>query len=420
MLVRRGLGGDYRRLWTATAVSNVGDGIRETALPLLAATLTRDPVAVAGVAFANRLPWLLLSLVSGALVDRWDRRIVMTIADAARACLMIGLGAAVVTGHAGVAVLYVAAFLLGSAETLFDNAAHAILPSVVTREDLEKANGQLEAAMLIGNNFVGPAIGGLLFVALAASPFFLDGVSFALAALLVVAMHGRFRPQRKERPAGATSVVADLRQDIGEGISWLWRQPLLRALSGMSAVINLVLHATYAIFVLFALEVLHLSEVAFGLLLVAEAVGSFLGAMVASRVSARFGPRATIVGAILLAAATNLLIGVSSAAIFVAAMLVLLSVAGVTWNILTTSMRQSLVPDELLGRVNSAHRCLAWGAIPLGALLGGVLASTFGLRMPFLFAAVALLGVGLVATRVLTSTGEAEERRADTALPHAA
>ena len=153
------MGADYRRLWTAAAVSNVGDGIRETALPLLAAALTHDPKLVAAVAFANRLPWLLLSLVSGALVDRWDRRRIMTLADGARMVLMVGLSAAVLTDRASIALLCGVAFLLGSAETLFDNAAHAMLPSVVSRDDLENANGQLEAAMLVGNHFVGPALG---------------------------------------------------------------------------------------------------------------------------------------------------------------------------------------------------------------------------------------------------------------------
>jgi MFS family permease len=393
-MLRGALGTDYRRLWVATAVSNVGDGIRETALPLLAAALTRDPKLVAAVAFTNRLPWLVLSLVSGALVDRWDRRRVMGLADAARTSLMIGLSVAVVTGRADVPLLCVVAFLLGTAETLFDNAAHAILPSVVGRDHLEEANGRLETAMLVGNNFLGPAVGGALFAALAAGPFLVDGITFAVAAAMVLTMKGRYGPEASTAPR-SRAVLSDLRKDIAEGVSWLWDRRLLRGLSVMSAVVNTVLHATYAIFVLFALEVLGLSEAAFGMLLVAEAAGSLLGAFVAARISARYGARATILGAIALAAASNLVIGVSSSAILVAVMLVTLSVAGVVWNVITTSLRQSMVPDRLLGRVNSAHRCLAWGAIPLGALLGGFIGSAFGLRVPFLVAAAALATLAL-------------------------
>jgi predicted MFS family arabinose efflux permease len=205
-------------------------------------------------------------------------------------------------------------------------------------------------------------------------------------------MRGAFRPRRE-----ASAAPKSLWADIAEGVRWLWGRPFLRTLTVMSGTINLILHATYAIFVLFALEVLGLSEAAFGFLLVAEAVGSFFGALVAARISGRFGPGPTIVAAIALAAATNLVIGLSSNALLVGAMLVLLSVAGVVWNILTTSLRQSIVPDRLLGRVNSAHRFLAWGAIPLGALLGGILGRTFGLRVPFLAAAVVLALIGLAA-----------------------
>jgi MFS family permease len=392
------LGNNYRKLWLATAVSNVGDGVRDTALPLLAAATTRDPALVAGVAFANRLPWLLCALVSGALVDRWDRRTIMGLANAFRTVLMIALGLAVLTGQASVGLLYSVAFMLGAAETLFDNAAHAVLPSVVEVDQLERANGRLESAMLIGNHFLGPALGGLMFAALAASPFLLDGASFAVAALLVLAMRGVFRPKREQGAA-----PSNLWGDIAEGVRWLWSKSFLRTLTIMSSLINLTLHATYAIFVLFALEVLGLSEAAFGFLLVAEALGSFLGAIVASRISGRFGSGPTIVAAIALAAVTNLVIGAASNAFLVGAMLMLLSVSGVVWNILTTSLRQSVVPDRLLGRVNSAHRFVAWGAIPLGALLGGFLARSFGLRVPFFVAAAVLAVVALGALGVFRS-----------------
>jgi MFS family permease len=204
--------------------------------------------------------------------------------------------------------------------------------------------------------------------------------------------------------SGGRAPQRSLRREIGEGIGWLWNQAFLRTLTVMAASINLLLHATYAIFVLFALEMLGLSEAGFGFLLVAEAVGGFLGSLVAARVGSRFGTGPAIVGAIALASITNLVIGVSTNAFLVGAMLMLLSVSGVVWNILTTSLRQSIVPDRLLGRVNSAHRFLAWGAIPLGALLGGFLGSTMGLRVPF-FAASAVLAVVTVGAALLFGVG---------------
>ena len=190
------LGPEYRKLWTASTVSNLGDGVTEVAAPLLAATLTRDPVLVAGLAFAHRLPWLLFTLVSGALVDRLDRRRIMWTADAVRTAMIGLLGLAVYAGLANLPLLYAVFFVLGTAETLFDNASQAILPAVVDREKLEKANGRLFGAQLVANEFAGPPLGGILFAAAAAAPFLLDAGTFAAAAALVLAMRGSFRPVR--------------------------------------------------------------------------------------------------------------------------------------------------------------------------------------------------------------------------------
>ena len=170
----RGLGPDFAKLWTANAVSNLGDGVTLVAGPLLAASLTRDPRLVAGLAVAQRLPWLLFSLVSGALVDRLDRRLLMVRVDAAR-CVAVGLlGVAVLADAASLPLLYVVFFALGTAETLFDNAAVSILPAVVPRAQLARANGRLLGAQMVANELVAPPLGGLLFAAAAAVPFLLD------------------------------------------------------------------------------------------------------------------------------------------------------------------------------------------------------------------------------------------------------
>jgi MFS family permease len=190
-VTRRGLGPDYRKLWTAAAVSTLGDGVREAALPLLAASLTRDPAKVAAVAFAGRLPWLLFSLLSGALVDRLDRRRVMWQVDTGRAMVVLALAAAVLMESTSIPLLVVIAFVLGTGETLFDNAAQALMPAVVGRQHLEAANTRLYAAQISSAEFVGPPLGSLLFGAVAvAAPFFLDAGSFAVAAFLVLAMRG--------------------------------------------------------------------------------------------------------------------------------------------------------------------------------------------------------------------------------------
>jgi hypothetical protein len=215
-------------LWTASAVSNLGDGATLVAGPLLAATLTRDPRLVAGLADAQRLPWLLFSLVSGALVDRLDRRLLMVRVDAVR-CAAVGLlGVAVLADAATLPLLYGVFFALGTAETLFDNAAVSIVPAVVPKDRLATANGRLLGVQMVANELVAPPLGGLLFATAAAVPFLLDAGSFAAAAALVAAMGGRFRverprgrrpdhPARRDRRGGALAGRAPAAAHPGRG-----------------------------------------------------------------------------------------------------------------------------------------------------------------------------------------------------------
>ena len=399
-----GLGRNFGRLWGAAAVSNLGDGIRDAALPLLAASLTGDPLLVAGVAAAGRLPWLVFGLLSGAIVDRVDRRLLMMRADAFRTVLMGALAVSVATGVATIPILFLVAFAHGVAETLFDNASHAILPSLVRRDDLERANGRLEAALTVCNEFAGPPLGALLFVSLAAVPFVADAGSFLLATLLVAGIRGRYRPER------AAERKPTLRADILEGLRFVWSNRLLRTLSLTAAVVNMVLYATWAIFVLYSVRQVGTSELGYGVLLSTFALGGLVGGLYAARFSARLGPGRAITLAILVAAGAELTMGLVPQVAAVAAMLAVVAFSGTLWNVVTTSLRQSLTPDHLLGRVNSAHRVLGWGSMPVGALLGGLIAKGAGLQAPFLVAGVALLLAAALTSRLFagikTSRGE--------------
>ena len=295
MTARRPLGPDYRKLWTAAGISTLGDGVREAALPLLAASLTKDPGAVAAVAFAGRLPWLVFSLISGAVVDRVDRKRVMWLVDTVRALVVTGLAVAVVLDETSIALLAVVAFVLGTGETLFDNAAQSLMPALVARERLEEANSRLYIVQISAEEFVGPPLGSFLFAfAAAAAPFFVDAGSFFAAAGLVLAMAGTYRPHRQveEHPR--------LRTEIADGLRWLWRHRLLRTLAVMLGVWNLLTTASAAVFVLFATEDLHVSKAGYGLLFSAGAVGSVVGGLIATRVSRRLGPGRALMTAVLM------------------------------------------------------------------------------------------------------------------------
>jgi MFS family permease len=231
------LGSRYWRLWWASTISNLGDGIDLAALPLLAAALTRDPRLVAGLAVAARLPWLLFALTAGALVDRVDRRALMVGVNLVRGGLVAVIAVMVATGTTRIWLLYVISFLLGVNETLFDNAAQSLLPSIVAPALLETANGRQQAAEVVANSFAGPPLGGILFSLTASAPFWADSASFVIAAALIATISGAFRPTR---PADSDLTPRpSIRADIAEGIRWLHGHRLLRTLAMLLGVANL-------------------------------------------------------------------------------------------------------------------------------------------------------------------------------------
>ena len=390
------LGSDFLRLWSATAVSSVGDGVRVTALPLLAAAFTRNPMLVAGVLFVGKLPWLLCSLPAGAIADRLERRRLVVYVNVFRAFVMASLFAMVAFGGGGLAVLYGVALLQGVGEVFSDNTAFAMLPSLVPKVRLEDANGRLEAAVTASANFAGPALGGFLFALAAGVPFAVDAASFAVAAGLFFLI--------KYRQPAAPPRQASLGADIKEGLVWLRGNALLRNLSFIAALTNFSLNATFGIFVLYALEILHVHAAGFGLLLSVEAVGALSGSLLAGKIRRRLGTGPAILAALAIAGVANLAIGVTSSIALVAGMAVAVSFCGGVWNVVTNTLRHSLVPDRLMGRVQSAHRLLSWGAAPVGVLFGGALAQAFGLRAPFLMAAGTLLILALTAYKLVCAS----------------
>jgi MFS family permease len=402
-----GLGAEYRKLWAASAISNLGDGVTLVAGPLLAATLTRDPVLVAGVAFSQRVPWLLFPLISGALVDRLDRRRVMGYVDAARTALIGALGITLLLGWVSLPLMYAIFFLMGTLETLFDNASQAIIPAVVSQDRLERANSRLYAAEIISNQLAGPPLGGFLFSVAVAVPFFLDAGTFAAAAVLILALRGKFRP---ERPKGAppTTLVAE----IGEGLTWLWNHRLIRTLAIMLGVFNMTFAATDAIFVLFAQDVLGLGSFGYGVLVTSWAVGGLIGSLMADRIVAWLGSGRALQASVLVSALVLAVVALSENAFVVWAAFLLVGVTVVVWNVITVSFRQAVVPEDIFGRVNSVYRLLGWGGLSVGALLGGFLAWGFGLTVPFWFAA-AVLAIMLFLTLPLVNNHTVAKARAD-------
>jgi MFS family permease len=402
----------FARLWAAQAVSNVGDGVYGTALPLLAATLTRDPLAVSVVSFAEWLPWLLFGLLSGALLDRWDRRRVMWTVDAARFAVVGGLAVAVLLDQVSIALLGAVGFLLGTGQTLVDTGAHSILPALVSRDRrrLERANGRLVGTQVVTQELAGPPAGGFLFSVAGWIPFAVDAVSFAAGSALVASIRGRFGPDPGE--LGEAGRRTTLWAEIAEGLRWLTGHRVLRATAAMVAVVNLLASGGGAVMVLFAQERLGLDAVGFGLLLSGSAVGGVLASLVTARLARVVGTAGIVVWTMVLSALAFLVFGLSTSPWLAGAMFGLVGFLTVVFNVVLGSLRQALTPDRLLGRVISAFRLFSYGAVPLGSLLGGVLARTFGLPAPYLVAGVVIPVAALLCLPAVNTRTIAEARAA--------
>lgn len=391
----RRLGSDWVRLFSAGTVSMIGDGMRIAVLPLFAALLTTDPRQVAAVAAAAGLPWLLLSLPAGSLADRWDRRRLMIGAQTAQMVIISAAGALALAGQAQIWSLCLAAFGMGAAETVFQSASEAVLPALVDEKHLVVANGRQQASIFIGEQSIGPPLGAALFAAAAFLPLWLDAFSFAVSIVLIVAI--RPRPGFRPRIARQSPL-----RDVAEGMRFLRRHVVIRTLTGMAAVANFTTFMAMSTMVLFVTEVVGLDDREYGLLLGAAAIGGALGAVISAAVVKRVGLRATLLVVPFIAPVAFVLVGfVGGAPVFIAVMLAASTLALALWNVVSFTLRQLLVPSELLGRVGGAAKMIAFGAGPLGSLAGGFVAAHWGLAAPWIVAGVLRLMLSLVMVPIL-------------------
>ncbi len=398
----------FHRIWAASAVSSLGDGIYYSALPLLALTLTRNPTVFGIMEAVTLLPWLFFGLIGGALVDRWDRRRTMVVTDLCRFVLLALATVAVAGGFLSIALLIAIGFLLGTGGVLFDTASMAYLPELLDRdqESLQRANSRLQGAERALGGFIGPPAGSLLFSLGRTVPFVTDAVSFLSSSLLIRTLPAA--PKKPARPK--TSILRDART----GASYLLHHKLLLGLSVRPAVGNFAFCGTGAVLALYAHDTLRLGTGGYGAFLTTEAVGGLIGTCVAGWLGARLGTGGALTLTAIVEAGALLGVGMSANAYLAGTGLAVLGVAMGATMTLGPSVRQAIVPDELMGRVGAAARLTALSAGPVGALFGGWLAHVAGLRAPFLAGAGILVLMAALAAR-LTSN-----KRIDAALAEAA
>lgn len=363
--------------------------------PLLAASLTNDPRLIALVGVGATLPWLLLSLPLGVVIDRLDRRLLMVRANIARCALFAVIATLAATGSMSIGVLIAVITLIGACEVAFDMSAQAFLPAIVPAEQLERANGRLFATEVVCNTFLGLPLGAWAFVAAIGTPFAINAASFGIAAYLVASIKTTIPAASPAELQEPHSFVAQL----AAGLRWLFAHRLLRTMAVMLGICNMATMMGQALFVKYASDELGVTGRGYGVLLAVMSAGSIIGGLAGDKVASRWGTSMTIVLPYATFALSSLVMGVWRNIPVAVAASAATSIAGTVWNVSTVSLRQRIIPSDLFGRVNSAYRFIGTGFIAVGSAIGGFIAKGYDYAAPFTVGGVIMIAALLVGAR---------------------
>ncbi|HEX8727672.1 MAG TPA: MFS transporter [Ktedonobacterales bacterium] len=386
---------NYLTLWGGKLVSATGSQMTQIAFPLLVLALTQSAV-IAGLAGALRmLPYLLLSLPAGALADRWDRRRVMLLCDSGRALALGSIPLALLLGHLSVLHICLVAVVEGTLFVFFDIAEVAVLPGIVTQEEMPAAVAQYISLTDGVTMLLGPALGGALFALGRMVPFLLDAVSYAASVLALwrVELPKQTAPDEQANPLNWRT----MRDDIAAGVVWLWRQRTVRALTMLLAAGNCLV-AGEALLVIVLAERLHATAPEVGLILGLGGCGAVFGALLAERVVRRLTFAQAFIGGSWLVALIWLLYAVAPTAFALGLVMAGLGAVYAVINVAQYSYRMSLIPDALQGRINSIIRLMLYGSLPLGLAVAGFLIEHVGAAPTVLLLGAGLVAVALAAT----------------------
>jgi MFS family permease len=382
---------DFILLWSGQVVSTIGTRVSSLAYPLLVLALTHSPAKAGLVGFAQTLPFLFFYLPAGALVDRWNRKRVMLVADAGRAVALGSIALALALDRLTLAQIAVVAFVEGSLFVFFQLSEGAALPHVVPKEQLPTALAQNQAREQ-GAELVGQPLGGLLFGIGHLVPFVFDAVSYAVSFVTLLFVRPLFQ---EERPRSVTR----LRAEVMEGIVWLWQRPLLRAVVLLVGASNFAFSALTLVMIVRARQ-LGASPSLIGAMFAFLGAGAIVGAVIAPWVQRHVPAPVVIIGCLWLYAAGMTVLALASSALALGALAAVMWIGGPPFNVVVGSYRYALVPDRLQARTNSAARLIAWGPIPLGSLAAGFLLEAVGAIKSFLALAAISVAVALAATLI--------------------
>ena len=376
------LGHDFSRIWSASLITNLVDGVLRLAAPLLAVSLTEDPILIGALTALGLLPWLFFAIPIGAIVDRVDRRKALVLGNSLRAAIALFIAFAVSQGFINIWLLLISVFFFGICEVLVDTTSQAVLPQILDKSNYERGNSRLQISEVIVSQFAGAPLSGLLYAVSIALPFFFSTTGFILAGLLILLFpFEREINARKEGEVGQAKL--GLKGDIKFALNYLFQDKQIFSIVVITTLLGFFYSLSNAIAPLFILKELKVSPALFGVVLAIQGVGALAGSIAAPMVSKYLGRGKALAINVFFASLLVIFIGLSPNAYFFVAVSVLIGFTISVWNILLMSLYQSLIPPELYGRIHGARRTIVWGLMPIGALLGGVIARG-GLRLPFL------------------------------------
>jgi MFS family permease len=372
------LGRGFRWLLASSWVTNLGDGITLAAGPLLVASQTHNPLAVAMAALLQRLPWLMFGLYAGVVADRVNRRAIVIITGLARAAILVLLITSILTGHVDTGVVLGALFLFGVNETFGDTAASTLLPMLVDKQDLGIANARSLTGVIVWSQLAGPPIGAALFAAGMALPFVTESVCVLAGVVLITRVR---LPARAARTTGTR-----VRSEIQEGWRWLWAHPAIRTLAITIFTFNITFGAAWSVLVLYARERLGMGAIGFGLITTAMAVGGLLGTFSYGWLERRVPLGVIMRGGLIIETLTHLALALTRWVWLALIVFTIFGAHAFIWGTTSSAVRQRAVPTEYQGRVSSVYLTGVVGGIVIGSALGGVVATIWGVAAPFWFA----------------------------------
>jgi len=374
-----GMGPAFNRMWASSIVSNLSDGILIAAAPLLAISLTDSTVLISAIGAMVMLPWLLFAIPIGVLVDRIDRRFILAGANATRSAVVGVLALLIATDHVTIYWLLVASFVIGVCEVAADTTAQSLIPQILEEKNFEKGNSRLQISETVIQGFIGAPISGFIYAIAIALPFFINSLGLAVASLLALSIPIKYLQdvRKDDVEKEKKKFVADMKF----GIKYLFNEKVLRRLVVTTASIGVCYSMGTATMVLFIIKELELPKQLFGVILTIQSLGAISGAFMAPRLSEKFGRSNVMTFGITTSSLVLLLNGFAPNIYFYVALATFGAFAVSQWNILLMATYQTVIPNELYGRIHGTRRTLVWGMMPVGSLLGGVLAH-YSLRLP--------------------------------------